>query len=203
MIQSKEDLKQCIQEELGVYYPPHRNILKICELWIRGGELLYLWEFHYSLRTYEYYLNQKRLSVWGKLCKQYWRFIFRHVQLKTQIFINPNQTGHGLRLCHSGYRYIGNTAILGNYCTILPMVLIGMKNGRHGKCIIGDHVDISTGVTILAPVTIGSNVIIGAVAVVTRDIPSDCNVAGVPARVITSYHNCEEGSIWYNYGEKK
>lgn len=83
------------------------------------------------------------------------------------------------------------------------MVLIGMKNGRHGKCIIGDHVDISTGVTILAPVTIGSNVIIGAGAVVTRDIPSDCNVAGVPARVITSYHNCEEGSIWYNYGEKK
>ena len=68
MIQSKEDLKQCIQKELEIYYHPLCNILKICLLWIRGGELLYLWQFHYSLRTYEYYLNQKTIVCMGVNC---------------------------------------------------------------------------------------------------------------------------------------
>lgn len=49
---------------------------------------------------------------------------------------------------------------------------------------IGDDVWIGADCTILPCVTIGNNVVVAAGAVVTMDVPSDCIVAGVPARII-------------------
>lgn len=54
----------------------------------------------------------------------------------------------------------------------------------HKKVVIGDNVWLATDAKICPGVTIGSNVIIAAGAVVTRDIPDNCIAAGVPARVI-------------------
>lgn len=51
---------------------------------------------------------------------------------------------------------------------------------------VGSNVFIGLGTIILPGVTIGDNVVIGAGAVVTRDIPSNCVAAGVPARRIKS-----------------
>ncbi len=51
---------------------------------------------------------------------------------------------------------------------------------------VGDNVFLGYGVIVLPGVTIGDNVIVGAGAVVTRDIPSDCVAAGIPARPIRS-----------------
>ena len=49
---------------------------------------------------------------------------------------------------------------------------------------IGNNVWIGGSVTILSGVTVGNNVVIGAGSVVTKDIPDNCVVAGVPAKVI-------------------
>lgn len=57
--------------------------------------------------------------------------------------------------------------------------------------VIQENVWIATGVTILGGVTIGENSVVGAGAVVTRDVPANSFVAGVPARVIRSLE--EEG----------
>ena len=69
---------------------------------------------------------------------------------------------------------------------MLPMVLIGKKRpdltDYHVN--IGDNCYISTGVTILAPIDIGNNVTIAAGAVVTKDVPDNAVVAGVPAKVV-------------------
>ena len=54
----------------------------------------------------------------------------------------------------------------------------------NGEIIIGRNVWIGDKVTILAGVTIGDNVIIGANSVVTKDVPSNCVSAGIPARVV-------------------
>ncbi|WP_052714398.1 MULTISPECIES: acyltransferase [Vibrio] len=51
---------------------------------------------------------------------------------------------------------------------------------------IGSNVWIGHGVTILPGVIVGNDVIIAAGAVVTKNIPSQCTVAGVPAKIIKS-----------------
>lgn len=53
-----------------------------------------------------------------------------------------------------------------------------------GEVIIGNNVWIGDKVTILGGVTIGDNVIVAANAVVTKSVPSNCIVAGVPAKVV-------------------
>lgn len=53
-----------------------------------------------------------------------------------------------------------------------------------GPIIIGNNVWLGDKVTILAGVSVGSNVIVAANSVVTRDIPSNCMAAGSPARIV-------------------
>lgn len=65
------------------------------------------------------------------------------------------------------------------------------KLNSKGEVIIGDNVWIGDKASILAGVHIGKNVIVAANAVVTKDIPSNCIVAGVPARVIKSLQTDE------------
>lgn len=55
-----------------------------------------------------------------------------------------------------------------------------------GRIKIGDNVFIGAGATIMPGVTIGSNVIVGAKALVTKDVPDNCVVKGIPAQVFMS-----------------
>lgn len=78
---------------------------------------------------------------------------------------------------------------VGNYCAIADGVRI-LDNSFHGLCSqrggvrIGDKVWIATNAMILPGVTIGDGAIVAAGAVVTKDVPPRCMVAGVPAKVI-------------------
>lgn len=85
---------------------------------------------------------------------------------------------------------------IGDYCLIGPNSLISAvghpmsPEGRRKKMAvsspvtIGDNVWIGANCTILPGVTIGNNVIVAAGAVVTKAVPDNCVVAGVPAKVI-------------------
>ena len=103
---------------------------------------------------------------------------------KTMIFIASNSVGPGFHIQHRGFRHINGNTRIGENCEILPMVLIGNKRPEHEgtKIEIGNNCYISTGVTIIGPVKIGDNVIIGAGDVVTKDIPDNCVAYGIPAR---------------------
>ena len=85
---------------------------------------------------------------------------------------------------------------IGNNVTLAPNVHIlahdastkkALGYTKIGKVIIGNNVFIGASSIVLPGVTVGDNVIIGAGSIVTRDIPSDCVVAGNPARIICSY----------------
>ena len=94
---------------------------------------------------------------------------------------------------------------IGQACMIGPNTLITTVNhplspkGRRAKLAlckpvtIGDDVWIGGNCTILPGVTIGNNVIVAAGAVVTKNVPDNCVVAGVPARVIKGLDNDMEG----------
>jgi acetyltransferase-like isoleucine patch superfamily enzyme len=56
---------------------------------------------------------------------------------------------------------------------------------------VGNNVFIGYEAIIMPGVTIGNNVIIGARAVVTKDVPDNCVVAGMPARIIKSLEDYE------------
>lgn len=73
---------------------------------------------------------------------------------------------------------VGHDAVIEDYCNISPGVNIS------GYVHIEEGVDIGTGVAILPKVRIGKDSVIGAGAVVTRDIPPRCLAVGVPAKVI-------------------
>jgi acetyltransferase-like isoleucine patch superfamily enzyme len=102
----------------------------------------------------------------------------------------------------SGHITLGDNTIVGHNC----MFLTGTHNftegvraslvenntneetptsGRNIK--IGYGCFIGSGAIIVGPVTIGDNVIVGAGAVVTKDIPGNCFVAGSPAKIIKNF----------------
>jgi acetyltransferase-like isoleucine patch superfamily enzyme len=101
----------------------------------------------------------------------------------------------------SGHINIGDNTIIGHNC----LFLTGTHTFQDGQraslskittmeetptsgrdIIIGAGVFIGSGSIIIGPVSVGDNVIVGAGAVVTKDIPSSCFAAGVPAKVIHS-----------------
>ena len=73
---------------------------------------------------------------------------------------------------------VGHDCILEDYVTISPGVFIS------GNVHIGEGTDVGTGSAIIQGVRIGCWSVIGAGAVVTKDIPDNCTAVGVPAKVI-------------------
>jgi acetyltransferase-like isoleucine patch superfamily enzyme len=108
--------------------------------------------------------------------------------------------GEGSHIGEHSILWAGNetaTIVLGKKCLLAPHVTItasnyGIDRGspvmdqpkREADIRIGDDVWLGANTVVLAGVTIGSGAIVAAGAVVTRDVPADAIVAGVPARVI-------------------
>lgn len=69
--------------------------------------------------------------------------------------------------------------------------------GGAGIPTIGNNVTIYAGAKVFGKITIGDDVVIGANAVVTKDIPSHSMVAGVPAKIIKTRTDINE--MWKKY----
>ena len=66
---------------------------------------------------------------------------------------------------------------------------------RFGRIVIGDNCFIGSGAIIMPGVSIGPNSVVGAGAVVTRSVPANSVVAGVPARNICTYEQYVERMV--------
>jgi acetyltransferase-like isoleucine patch superfamily enzyme len=64
-----------------------------------------------------------------------------------------------------------------------------------GEIVVGNNVFIGYGVIIMPGVHIGNNVVIGAGAIVTKNVPNDVVVAGVPARIVCSLSEYRETTM--------
>src|SRR5271154_4266345 len=95
------------------------------------------------------------------------------------------RVGRRFRIDHFGGIVISGDTVFGEDCIIRNGVTVGLrKTGQRGSPVIGDRVDIGAGAKVLGAIHIGSDVAIGANAVVLSDVPSNCVAVGIPARII-------------------
>ena len=102
------------------------------------------------------------------------------------IKISPNTVGYGLRIIHlsgGGGVRIGALKV-GNYCGFNSGVLIGTTTDETCRPIIGDHVAFAPGAKAFGKISIGNNVFVAPNAVVTKDVPDNVIVGGVPAKIL-------------------
>jgi len=93
--------------------------------------------------------------------------------------------GKGTRFAYSGIGVVLHKRTrMGKNCMIGTQVTVGGKSGHFEVPVIGDNVYLATGAKILGPIKIGNNVTVGANAVVIKDVPDNCVVAGIPAKII-------------------
>lgn len=115
------------------------------------------------------------------------RWISQRTARKTGIEIHPGATiGKGLFIDHGHGVVIGETAILGDNCTLYQGVTLGGTGKEKGKRhpTLGDNVMVSAGAKILGSFSVGDNSKIGAGSVVLSEVPANSTVVGVPGRII-------------------
>lgn len=109
------------------------------------------------------------------------RFLCEFARTWTGIEIHPGATiGRRLVIDHGMGVVIGETAVVGDDCIIFHGVTLGGLKfdpvKRHPT--VGNKVLIGTGAKVLGPITVGDGALIGANAVVTKDVPAGTTMVG-------------------------
>lgn len=115
------------------------------------------------------------------------RLISQSAKLLTGIEIHPGaKIGKGLFIDHGSGVVIGETAEIGDNCTLYQGVTLGGTGKDVGKRhpTLGNNVMIGAGAKVLGPFKIGDNSKIAANAVVLSEVPPDSTAVGIPAKVV-------------------
>jgi serine O-acetyltransferase len=144
------------------------------------------YKYCFWMRTCRYVRDNRALRLW--LFPLAWLMLRRYTH-KYGISV-PFQTeiGPGFYIGHFGGIVISAKSKIGKNCNVSQGVTLGRANrGRNkGYPTVGDNVYLGPGAKIVGAVKIGNNVAVGANCVVTKDIPDDAVVVGVPGEVISS-----------------
>ena len=132
-----------------------------------------------------FHLGQWRIPLLPNLMnKLFIRLLFGcQLGVGTKIGNNVNLGYGGLGIV------IHENAVIGNNVRIGTNTTIGGTMNNSKVPIVGDNTIISTGAKILGPTRVGRNCVIGANAVVMNNIPDNCVVVGVPAKIIKNNIN--------------
>lgn len=125
-------------------------------------------------------LYKIRLFFIARAISQFSRFL-------TGIEIHPGAViGRRFFIDHGMGIVIGETCEIGDDVMLYQGVTLGGTGHDKGKRhpTIGDNVLVSTGSQILGAITIGENSKIGASSVVLKDVPANCTVVGIPAKIV-------------------
>jgi len=130
------------------------------------------------------------------------RIISQFSRFLTGIEIHPNANiGKNLFIDHGMGVVIGETSEIGDNVTIYHMATLGgispSVNSNEQRNIkrhptLKDNVVVGSGAQILGPVTIGKNAKIGANAVVTKDVPENAVMVGIPAKNVGETSGSDE-----------
>ena len=125
--------------------------------------------------------------LWGSGLKWLARFLSHLTRGLTGVEIHPGATiGRRVFIDHGMGVVIGETAHIGDDCTLYHGVTLGGTSWREGKRhpTLEKGVVVGAGAKILGPITIGEGARIGSNAVVVRSVPAHATAVGIPARVL-------------------
>lgn len=176
MIKTKKDLNFYIREDAKAnnIITGWRYILKL----MYGNVNACVFRYLKSLRYYEYYTNTNHpLKFW-------YRFYNRRLGLKYNLAIPINKVGYGLYIPHIEGGVIINCKSIGYGCRINSGVVVGNKHTNTQVPTIGNCCNLSVGCKVIGDINIGDNVLVAPNAVVVSDVPNNCIVGGVPAKIL-------------------
>ena len=153
--------------------PAAKNVLEVILLYPGFHVLIY--------HKFAHWFYKKRIFFIARLISQLGRFF-------TGIEIHPGATlGRGLFIDHGMGIVIGESAVIGNNCTIYHGVTLGGTGKEKGKKrhpTIGNNVLIGAGAKVLGPCKIGDNSLIGANTFVSFDVEPNSTVVGAKGRIV-------------------
>lgn len=127
-----------------------------------------------------HWLYQHKAYLPARILSQFSRFM-------TGIEIHPGaQIGSGVMIDHGMGVVIGETAEVGDGCTIYQGVTLGGTGKDKGKRhpTLGKNVTVGAGAKVLGPFKVGDGSKVAANAVLLESVPPDSTAVGVPARVV-------------------
>ena len=184
MILTKDELKDVIRIE-----KEHCNKIDVYKKYTIN-EAVAIAKYLKYMRRQEYYYNNIRDGK--KLPHMYLGFWFNSLKknkLGNKLGISIEMSSNiepGLLIYHPGSIVIHKKAVIGKNLKLHGNNCIGNKgiNGKDDLPTIGDNCDMGYGSVVIGKIKIGNNVKIGANSVVTKDIPDNTTVVGIPARKI-------------------
>ena len=149
---------------------------------IGGGKSIKFFRIYYIERGFRYTVWMRLASISGCL-GLIPKLVLHHLSSKFGIQIHScTRIGGGFYIGHGVGIVIHPKTIIGNNVSVSQFLSIGSNHGN--PAVIEDNVYLGPNVCLVENVRIGANSIVGAGAVVTKDIPPYSVAAGVPARVI-------------------
>lgn len=164
-----------IREDMDVIFEQDPAARTYLEVFLTYSGLHAIW-FHRIAHS----LYKIRLFFIARAISQFSRFL-------TGIEIHPGAViGRRFFIDHGMGIVIGETCEIGDDVMLYQGVTLGGTGHDKGKRhpTIGDNVLVSTGSQILGAITIGENSKIGASSVVLKDVPANCTVVGIPAKIV-------------------
>jgi serine O-acetyltransferase len=140
-----------------------------------------------------YRFGHARFMVRNKIIRAPWTLVYLVLNRLAEILCGISigsaaRIGRRLTIEHHGCIVVHGSSVIGDDCLIRHGVTLGNTgyDDPLGAPTIGSRVQIGAGAKILGRITIGNDVIIGANAVVTRDVPDKAVVGGIPARPLNT-----------------
>ncbi|MEZ9852395.1 serine O-acetyltransferase [Vibrio breoganii] len=134
-----------------------------------------------KMHTVGGFLYKRKLKVLSRVILLLQRFLFN------SIVPHSASIGKNTKFAYGGIAVvIHSRAVIGKHVVIGQCVTIGGRNKIYNVPIIEDNVFIGAGARILGDVVIGSGSIIAPNSVVTKSVPRNTIVAGIPARITKS-----------------
>jgi serine O-acetyltransferase len=127
--------------------------------------------------------------LWQRGFRWLARWLAHWSRWTTGIEIHPGATiGRRVFIDHGMGIVIGETAVVGDDCTLYHGVTLGGTSWNKGKRhpTLGRGVVIGAGAKILGPIEVGEGAKIGSNAVVVREVPPGATAVGIPARIVTA-----------------